>query len=264
MLQETYSIGAFSKMTGLSIRTLHYYDEIGLLKPQRQGGGHRRYETKDALILQKIVSLKTLGFNLERIKQLLQQQKYDLTMVEMLRLQQQTLEHTRAELDKSLEMIARMITIVEREGELDHQLLFNLIRNMSQENNQRKWVEEHLSEHTAELIFDGSADRMKKMDEDTVRLINDVKRLAHGPTNSPEVEEIIGGYIKQVTDYLDTESIHKISNLNEADYGSLEQLVDLPFSEEELLWLDEALAHCLTNDPLLANTRSAASKRKED
>lgn len=57
--KEGCSIGEFSKRTGTSIRTLQYYDEIGLLKPEKNVcSGHRVYKGKDILDLQKIVILK--------------------------------------------------------------------------------------------------------------------------------------------------------------------------------------------------------------
>ncbi|GAB7388057.1 hypothetical protein BSNK01_18940 [Bacillaceae bacterium] len=49
-----YSIGEFSKMTRTSVRTLHYYDEIGLLKPAKHpSSGHRMYDDGDIMKLQK-------------------------------------------------------------------------------------------------------------------------------------------------------------------------------------------------------------------
>ena len=67
-----YSIGEFSEKTGISIRTLHYYDEIGLLQPKKNPtSGHRIYRYQDAITLQKILSLKFLGYNLDKIAELL-------------------------------------------------------------------------------------------------------------------------------------------------------------------------------------------------
>lgn len=63
MKKETeYNIGDFSEKTGISIRTLHYYDEIGLLSPNKAShSGHRIYVIQDIITLQKIVSIKSLG-----------------------------------------------------------------------------------------------------------------------------------------------------------------------------------------------------------
>ncbi|MBB6282526.1 DNA-binding transcriptional MerR regulator [Geobacillus subterraneus] len=63
-----YSIGEFAKKTGTTVRTLRYYDEIGLLSPQKHPhSGRRMYTDEDVLTLQKIVSLKFLGYSLGQI-----------------------------------------------------------------------------------------------------------------------------------------------------------------------------------------------------
>ena len=65
-----YKIGEFSKLTGCSIKTLRYYDEIGLLNPSRIDNftNYRYYDEKDLEVLKKIIYLKSLGFTLEEIK----------------------------------------------------------------------------------------------------------------------------------------------------------------------------------------------------
>ena len=58
-------VGKLAKQTGVSIRTLHHYDEIGLLKPShRTEAGHRLYTPGDIARLQQIKSLQHLGFSL--------------------------------------------------------------------------------------------------------------------------------------------------------------------------------------------------------
>ncbi len=65
-------IGEFSKHTGVSIRTLHHYDKIGLLAAsEKQANGFRVYNPKDYNKLQQILVLKFLGFSLSGIKNLL-------------------------------------------------------------------------------------------------------------------------------------------------------------------------------------------------
>ena len=67
-----YSIGQLSKNTNISIRTLRYYDEIGLLKPAKVAeSGYRYYSNEEIKMLQHITALKELGFTLASIKELL-------------------------------------------------------------------------------------------------------------------------------------------------------------------------------------------------
>jgi DNA-binding transcriptional MerR regulator len=61
-----------SKLTRVSVQTLHYYDRINLLKPSvRLENGYRLYSEEDLLRLQQIVALKFFSFELAQIKQIL-------------------------------------------------------------------------------------------------------------------------------------------------------------------------------------------------
>jgi len=75
----TYSVRAFADLAGVSVRTLHFYEETGLLLPQRRTAhGHRRYGAAQLLRLQQILTLKYLGFSLDAIRRLLDAPAYDL------------------------------------------------------------------------------------------------------------------------------------------------------------------------------------------
>lgn len=68
-----FKVGELAGRTGLSVRTLHHYDEIGLLSPSRRTeAGHRIYSSGDVVRLQQIRSLRSLGFGLEEIRALLE------------------------------------------------------------------------------------------------------------------------------------------------------------------------------------------------
>jgi DNA-binding transcriptional MerR regulator len=65
-------VGELAKKTGVSVRTLHYYDQIGLLEPsQHTEVGHRLYAASEISRLQQIRSLQQLGLSLEEIRDLL-------------------------------------------------------------------------------------------------------------------------------------------------------------------------------------------------
>src|SRR5437879_944164 len=62
-------VGELAKRTGLTIRTLHHYDEIGLLRPAlHTESGHRLYTAGDLARLQQVLSLRQLGFSLEEVR----------------------------------------------------------------------------------------------------------------------------------------------------------------------------------------------------
>ena len=66
-----YRIGDFSKMTGASVKTLRYYDEINLLKPNNIDNftNYRYYTERELKLFKRIEHLKKLGFTLDEIKE---------------------------------------------------------------------------------------------------------------------------------------------------------------------------------------------------
>jgi DNA-binding transcriptional MerR regulator len=64
----SYTVGRAAEIAGVTVRTLHHYDEIGLLKPgMRTSAGYRRYDEADLERLQQILLYRELGFTLEEI-----------------------------------------------------------------------------------------------------------------------------------------------------------------------------------------------------
>ncbi|HEX8169604.1 MAG TPA: MerR family transcriptional regulator [Thermoanaerobaculia bacterium] len=82
MNEARFKIGDLAKRTGVTIRTLHHYDEIGLLvPPHRTESGHRLYGTEEVLRLQQILSLRQMGFSLDQIGTMLGSPDYDARRV---------------------------------------------------------------------------------------------------------------------------------------------------------------------------------------
>jgi DNA-binding transcriptional MerR regulator len=69
---RTWKVGELAKATGTSVRTLHWYDEIGLLSPSDHSrAGHRLYGEEDLSRLLQILSLRQLGFSLDEVREFL-------------------------------------------------------------------------------------------------------------------------------------------------------------------------------------------------
>ena len=93
-----------SRLAGVSIRTLRYYDELGLLKPTAvTEAGYRLYSDKDLERLQEIKFFKEMDLSLEKIKQLLEDPSIDRH--EILLMQQAVLEKKRNRLNGIIELI---------------------------------------------------------------------------------------------------------------------------------------------------------------
>src|SRR5262245_60238803 len=82
---EALKVGELARRTGLTVRTLHHYDEIGLLKPSlHTEAGYRLYTRGDVARLQQVLSLRQLGFSLEEVRDCLD--RPDFSPLEVIRL----------------------------------------------------------------------------------------------------------------------------------------------------------------------------------
>src|ERR1700733_12903502 len=73
-----YTVKQLAVMSGVSVRTLHFYDKMALLKPAyTKANGYRIYEEPQLLMLQQILFYRELGFELKRIKEILSQPKFE-------------------------------------------------------------------------------------------------------------------------------------------------------------------------------------------
>ena len=72
MTEPTMQIGEVAERIGLSLRTIRYYEEVGLITPSaRTQGGFRLYTERDAVRLQLVKDMKPLGFSLDEMRDLL-------------------------------------------------------------------------------------------------------------------------------------------------------------------------------------------------
>lgn len=111
----TFKVGDLSKRTGLSIRTLHYYDEIGLLAPShRTESGYRVYGKQNIIRLQQIITLKQIGFSLEDVRSCLD--NGDRAFAEMVQLH---IAKVRKQTELSQQLLQRLESIEQTAAKLD-------------------------------------------------------------------------------------------------------------------------------------------------
>src|SRR5947207_7290968 len=92
----------FAKLAGTTVRTLHHYDRLGLLKPRvRTAAGYRMYDDKDFERLEQIVALKFVGVPLRQIRTLLD--GGTVRMTDALPMQRRLLEAKRILLDRAIQ-----------------------------------------------------------------------------------------------------------------------------------------------------------------
>jgi DNA-binding transcriptional MerR regulator len=105
---KAYTVSQLAQMAGVSVRTLHHYDHIGLLKPSRQTEvGYRLYERQDLLRLQQILFFKELELPLREIQNILDDPKSD--QIESLKDHRQRLQGRMARMARLLKTIDKTI-----------------------------------------------------------------------------------------------------------------------------------------------------------
>ncbi|MEM6426209.1 MAG: MerR family transcriptional regulator [Cyanobacteria bacterium P01_D01_bin.128] len=104
---EGLKVGKLAKQAGVSIRTLHYYDEIGLLSPSRRTDTeYRLYSPGDIVRLQQIISLRQLGFSLDEIRDCLERSEFSLRQVTQLHI-----SRLKEQIERSHQLLNRLEAI---------------------------------------------------------------------------------------------------------------------------------------------------------
>jgi len=139
-MSSSYRIGEFAKLAGVTVRALHHYDRIGLLKPQRTSSGFRVYDLKDLERLEQIAALKFLGIPLKEIKLLLKHGP--LTLVDSLHMQREALAEKRRLVDRAIVAIEAAEKVIWSGQTTDAPILRKIIEVIDmqpQENFMRKY-----------------------------------------------------------------------------------------------------------------------------
>ncbi|PGS99526.1 MerR family transcriptional regulator [Bacillus anthracis] len=243
---KRFSIGEFSKKTGIPIPTLHYYDEIGLLQPEKNpSSGHRIYKYQDIITLQKIISLKFLGYSLDKVANLLHESSFSVDLNETLSLHLQVLEREQEQIEQSMQVIKRVVKLVEEEEEVDSTVLFGLIYGMNTEHTHKEWTERHKLTDIVEEISKKSEEDKIALDKTFIQLSKKVKQLYGKPVEDSKVQEMIKEYIEESFSFLNEDLIQKLANtsVEELDMQELENMIPSPFAEDEQKWLNEAMEY---------------------
>jgi len=118
-----YTVKQLAVMSGLTVRTLHFFDEMELLKPAyTKANGYRIYEEPQLLMLQQILFYRELGFELKRIKQILSQRRFE--KLSALRSHRQVLEKNITRTRTLIETIDRTISHLKGTKKMKSEELF--------------------------------------------------------------------------------------------------------------------------------------------
>jgi DNA-binding transcriptional MerR regulator len=131
--EPMYRTRQFAELAGVTVRTLHHYDRLGLLKPRRTAAGFRVYQARDLERLEQIIALKFLGLPLRRIGALLDREA--LALPDALRMQRRVLEEKRRLLDRAIAAIQEAESSVRGSQPADSGVLKKIIEAIEMQNN---------------------------------------------------------------------------------------------------------------------------------
>lgn len=135
-----YSINKLAKLSGVSIRTLHYYDEISLLSPKRISNGYRIYGPEEVDLLQQILFYRELGMPLDEIKRILLSANYD--GVSALQSHLTALKSKREQIDLIINNVEKTISASKGEIEMNDKEKFEGLKQKIIDENEKKYGKE--------------------------------------------------------------------------------------------------------------------------
>ena len=235
-----YPIGQFSKKTGVSIRTLRYYDEMNLLKPSYiSETGRRFYENKDIITLQKVTGLKSLGFSLKDIQQLMSQSQWDIT--ESLEYQKKELLQKLVDIEKNIELLEYTILLAKSNQVIEPEIFIALIQNNLHMESQQRWLKGYLPNEIVDEIYGVSNGHNVRYDAHLMNIINQLKTAYKNQFTDIEVQNILEELFSQVPKYFNW--LLTEPKLMEIQLDNM--LFSSPFSKQEEEWLSEKIENML-------------------
>jgi DNA-binding transcriptional MerR regulator len=190
MSDTHWKIGELARRTGVSVRTLHHYDEIGLLSPshrspsQGSGAGHRLYGREEVVRLQQILSLRQMGFPLEQIRDALSRADFDV-----LQLIRSHVTRLREQIAAQQELCARLDAIAAHYHSASAEEFINAIEVMTMF--EKYYTKEQLDTLAQRRELLGE-ERMRAVPGEWTRLMQDVRAHMAAGTD-PLIEEFTGG-----------------------------------------------------------------------
>ncbi len=195
-----YHIKEAAQLSGVSIKTLYHYDKIGLLVPLKSENGYRTYSQEDLERLQVILYYKYLGFSLEKIAELLKEEKTDL--LPHLTRQLDYLTRERQHLDTLISTLQK--TIQEQKGERK-MTIEEKFTGFSYQDHQ-KYQQEAVDKYGQE-VMDQALERQKGHEDEATAAFNQVfQALAQNlqadlPATASENQEEAGKLLQAIRTY---------------------------------------------------------------
>lgn len=164
-MKNTFSVSELSKLADVSVRTLHHYDQIGLLKPhRRRDNGYREYTEDQLILLQQILIYRALDFSTSQIREIICAEDTDLTTF---------LNDQKSLLLSRQEDIQSMINNIEvAMNELQKTKNYEALYKGIPKENAERWDEMTRDRYGSDFI-DAALQNISEMDESEINRIRD-------------------------------------------------------------------------------------------
>lgn len=221
-----YTIGQLSRKTNLSIRTLRYYDEIGLLKPAKVAeSGYRYYADKEIRVLRHITALKELGFTLSSIRELLsggEDEREDRWRA-FLDFELATVAEEKRRLDEMERLLLTTRHAFEMKGQVEAEDIFMFIRALRAPSEASdRFLAQHFTEREIGIIrnLPNLSDKDPRSME-WAKLIREVKSNLHEPPSSAVSQQLAARIVEASMEWFqhDEELIDKYWSLIRPESG---------------------------------------------
>lgn len=193
-------ISEVAKLTGITVRTLHYYDEIGLLKPSEiTEAGYRLYSREDLEILQQILFFRELDFPLSQIKEIMNNPNYD---------KEEALKKQKELLIQQRQRIEGLIKLIEKRIEGDNNMSFKEFDMNEIEENKKKYAKEVKERWGTSKAYEESEKKTSSynkkkwgdINQETSEIFKGFAELRNSDPGSEEVQELVRRWQKYITD----------------------------------------------------------------
>ncbi|HEV2984058.1 MAG TPA: MerR family transcriptional regulator [Vicinamibacterales bacterium] len=196
---SVYQANEFAELAGVTVRALHHYDRLGLLKPSgRTNSGYRLYTDRDLVRLEQIVVLKFLGLPLKQIRTLLDRH---VALAETLRRQQNVLADKRRQLDAAIHAIRQAEQSLGSRREPDWELFKRIIREVEMQND-TEWGKKYYSPEAQAKIDERKAlwspELQEKVTNEWKALLADVEAALSETPASPKAQALAARWKKLV------------------------------------------------------------------
>lgn len=204
---KKFGVKELADMSGLSIRTIHFYDSKGLLKPEsRSKGAYRLYGEKELLRLQQILFYRELDFPLKEIKEMLDNPDFD--PVSALNKHKQALKERRTRISRLLSTIDHTITELKKGNimtnpEMLYEGLPKETGKKQREEAMKKYGKQAVEHSEKELMKLGKAG-FNKLKHELEQLLSDLFELSHLSPESVEVQALIQYHYKIIRKFWGT------------------------------------------------------------